>query len=92
MVYVLMDFNLATPDHVDVEALTESLSGIPHVSHVTNLRVWSLSLSHTVVSAHVHLEEGCDVFVGEAVAEGGKICREVYGASEVTLQVVPFGF
>jgi cobalt-zinc-cadmium efflux system protein len=49
----------AAPEHIDLAALRDHLTGVAHVRDVHDLHVWALTSSLPAVSAHLVVDDDC---------------------------------
>ncbi|MCM2304363.1 MAG: cation diffusion facilitator family transporter [Elusimicrobia bacterium] len=73
------------PAHLDIDEIREALKGIPGVTDVHDLHLWSLTQGKDSMSGHLILEAGRDH--SEALKAGKVIMAERFGITHVTLQV-----
>lgn len=73
------------PAHLDIDEIRAALTGIPGVTDVHDLHLWSLTQGKEAMSGHLVLEKGRDH--AEALKAGKKIMAERFGITHVTLQV-----
>ncbi len=86
-VAVLME---GAPGHVDVDAVRNAMAGVPGVTAVHDLHVWSITSGMVNLSGHVCVREG--VPANGVLAEVCKRVREGFGIDHITIQVEPEGF
>ena len=81
-VAVLME---GAPGHVDVDAVRGSLLEVPHVTHVHDLHVWTITSGFVALSAHV---TSPDVAHHRAVlAASRSVLQERFGIRHTTIQI-----
>jgi cobalt-zinc-cadmium efflux system protein len=73
------------PAHLDIDEIRSALTGIPGVTDVHDLHLWSLTQGRDSMSGHLVLEKGRDH--AEALKAGRAIMAERFGITHVTLQV-----
>ena len=73
------------PAHLDIDEIRAALKGIPGVTDVHDLHLWSLTQGRDSMSGHLVLEAGRDH--AEALKAGRAIMAERFGITHVTLQV-----
>ncbi|MES2554078.1 MAG: cation diffusion facilitator family transporter [Pseudomonadota bacterium] len=78
---VLME---GVPRHLDIDAVTASMSALPDVHSIHSVHIWALSSEITAISAHVTLNE-MDDWQRVLVALRAML-HERYGIDHVTLQ------
>jgi cobalt-zinc-cadmium efflux system protein len=79
---VLME---AVPRHIDLDALRQTLEGVPGATEVHDLHVWSLTTGHCALSAHAVVEEG--VTQDHVLAEMNDRLAERFDIRHVTIQL-----
>lgn len=72
------------PEHLDADAVRETLGELPGVVTVADLHVWALSTSESALTAH--LVVGPDASASLAHDAGCKV-REIYGIGHTTIQI-----
>ena len=77
----------AAPEHLDVEAVQTRLSGVPGVSDVHDLHLWTLTSGMEVASAHLTLDAGAEV--GAVLAAARSALHDDFHIAHATLQVEP---
>ncbi len=77
----------SAPDHIDLEAMTLSLSSIEGVVDVHDLHVWTLTSDMDVATAHIVIADG--VASHDVLDSAGARLRETFGIAHATLQVEP---
>ncbi|XP_072314348.1 proton-coupled zinc antiporter SLC30A2-like [Eucyclogobius newberryi] len=75
----------ACPEHVDLDTVRELLLSVSGVTSVHSLRVWSLSLSRPLLSAHVITEEDSDSQL--VLTRASDLLQSEFSFSNVTIQV-----
>lgn len=75
----------ASPEHVQVDEVRELLRSVSGVQSVHSLRVWGLTLSLPLLSAHVITEEEADSQL--VLIKATDLLRSEFGFSNVTIQV-----
>lgn len=80
-VHVLLE---AVPNHIDLEDVGGTLSGIANVVSVHDLHIWSLSSGTIALSAHLDVED-LSHWSG-VLAEARRLLAQRYGIRHVTLQ------
>ena len=79
---VLME---GAPGGVDVDAVRDAILGVPGVSAVHDLHVWSITSGMVALSAHVRAADGAS---GDALLRAlGAVLRERFGIAHTTIQV-----
>ncbi|WP_370325959.1 cation diffusion facilitator family transporter [Euzebya sp.] len=73
------------PPHVDVDTIRADLTGLPDVTDVHDLHVWTLTSGMDVVSAHLRIADGGDDHV--VLDRARDLLRTEHGISHSTLQV-----
>ncbi len=86
-VAVLME---GAPGHVDVDAVRDAMAGVPGVTAVHDLHVWSITSGMVNLSGHVCVREG--ISSSGVLAEVCRRVREGFGIDHITIQVEPEGF
>lgn len=81
-IHILLE---GAPPHLDIEEIREALAGVPGVSEVHDLHLWSLSKGSESMSGHLVLEPGRQP--GEALRAAKALLLERFGLSHVTLQL-----
>lgn len=77
------------PTHVDVDALTADLGGIPGVVDVHDVHVWTLTSAMDVATAHLMVGTATDHH--EVLDAARTLLANRYGIAHATLQVEPEG-
>lgn len=72
------------PEHLDVDAVRATLSGLPGVVSVADLHVWALSTSESALTAHLVVDGGAEPSLAH---DAGRKVREVYGIGHATIQI-----
>ena len=86
-VAVLME---GAPGDVDVDAVRNALAGVPGVTAVHDLHIWSITSGMVALSGHLCVSESTS---GTTVlAEACHRLRNDFGIDHVTIQVEPNGF
>ncbi|XP_077395211.1 proton-coupled zinc antiporter SLC30A2-like [Festucalex cinctus] len=83
---VLMD---GAPPGISVASVQDALLSVPGVSSLHRLHVWSLDMTHALLSVHVTAEEGADPHV--ILKRATKLLCSNFGFTSVTIQVEPSG-
>jgi cobalt-zinc-cadmium efflux system protein len=78
---VLME---GVPDHLSYDAIGRALAGLPGVTDVHDLHVWSMSAERVALSAHVTLTDG-DTWP-KVLALARRMLAKDFGIDHVTLQ------
>ncbi|USK62461.1 cation diffusion facilitator family transporter [Peribacillus asahii] len=80
--HVLME---GTPSQIDIPKVKETLQGIPHVTEVHDLHVWSITSEMPMLSCHIVFrgDESHDAILHQAQ----KILHDEFGFEHSTLQV-----
>lgn len=86
-VAVLME---GAPGNVDVDAVRNALAGVPGVTAVHDLHVWSITSGMIALSGHICVAEA--VSSNAVLATVCKRVREEFGIDHITIQVEPEGF
>lgn len=81
-VAVLME---SAPAHVDVDKVRDAISGVPNVTAVHDLHVWSITSGLVSLSAHVCVAPGTDRDSALAAVRGR--VQEAFGIDHCTIQV-----
>jgi cobalt-zinc-cadmium efflux system protein len=86
-VTVLME---GAPGHIDVDAVRDALAGVPGVTAVHDLHIWSITSGMVALSGHVCVSDGApnDVILGEI----RKRLRDGFAVDHITVQIEPEGF
>lgn len=79
---VLME---GVPAHIDVDAVRSTLAGIPGVSSVHDLHVWTITSGREALSAHLVVEE--EKAQRALLPQVRKILHDRFGIHHVTVQV-----
>ncbi len=79
----------ATPKHIDINEIKNTLLNIPEVKKVHELHVWSISLQRTALSIHVVSDHPDS---REVLCKVDKTLRERFNIHHLTIQVEPPGF
>jgi cobalt-zinc-cadmium efflux system protein len=79
----------AAPAGLDLAAVQGHLAGVPGVSDVHDLHVWTLTTGMEVASAHLAIEPSADL--GAVLAGAKERLHAEYGIEHATLQVEPVG-
>ncbi|XP_064597629.1 proton-coupled zinc antiporter SLC30A2-like [Liolophura sinensis] len=82
---VLME---GTPKGISFSDVKMSFYAIQGVKEVHNLRVWSLTISKTALSAHIAVEKGIDPHA--VLKQAAAMVQRKYGITESTLQIEEF--
>ena len=77
----------AAPEGLDVDALTDRLSGIAAVVGVHDVHVWTLTSEMDVATVHLVVADGSDTH--RVLDEARDILRDDYGIDHATVQVEP---
>jgi len=80
--HILME---GTPSQIDIQKVKETLQGIPHVTEVHDLHVWSITSEKPMLSCHIVFrgDESHDAILHQAQ----KILHDEFGFEHSTLQV-----
>ena len=73
------------PERVDVPAMRQELAGLPEVTEVHDLHVWTLTSGMEVVSAH--LTTGGAAEHGDVLQSAQRLLADRYEIEHATLQV-----
>jgi len=76
----------AAPDHLDLDAVTEALRGIPGVVDVHDLHVWTLTSEMDVATVHLMTGDGTDP---HPVLDQARSLLQSHDIAHATLQVEP---
>lgn len=79
---VLME---GVPAHIDVDAVRSTLAGIPGVSSVHDLHVWTITSGREALSAHLVVEE--EKAQRALLLQVRKVLHDRFGIHHVTVQV-----
>ena len=79
---VLME---GVPPHIDVDAVRSTLAGIPGVSNVHDLHVWTITSGREALSAHLVVDEEETQLV--LLPQVRKVLHDRFGIHHVTVQV-----
>jgi cobalt-zinc-cadmium efflux system protein len=77
----------AAPPHVDLSGLEADLGGIPGVTDVHDLHVWTLTSDMEVATAHLQVEPGTDPH--GVLDQARVLLQDRHGLDHATLQVEP---
>lgn len=77
------------PQHIDVDKVKELLLSVSGVVSVHSLRVWSLNMTHSLLTAHVLTEEDTDSQL--VLMKATNLLRSEFSFSNVTIQVERLG-
>jgi cobalt-zinc-cadmium efflux system protein len=75
------------PEQVDIDELSAALAGLPHVTEVHDLHVWTLTSGMEVASAHLIVRDGTDQ--AEVLRAAQRLLAARYGIEHATLQIEP---
>jgi cobalt-zinc-cadmium efflux system protein len=81
-VHILLE---GAPAHLDLEEIRASLAGLPGVSEVHDLHLWSLTKGSESLSGHLVITAGSDQ--AQVLKSGRELLQARYGLSHVTLQI-----
>lgn len=86
-VAVLME---SAPAHVDVDRVRDTMAGVPGVTAVHDLHIWSITSGMVALSAHVCVTEGIDRDAALAAIRGR--LHDAFGIGHCTIQVEREGY
>jgi cobalt-zinc-cadmium efflux system protein len=75
------------PERVDIDALSAALAGLPGVTEVHDLHVWTLTSGMEVASAHLTVRGGTDQ--AEVLRAAQQVLAARYAIEHATLQIEP---
>jgi cobalt-zinc-cadmium efflux system protein len=75
------------PERVDIDALSAALAGLPGVTEVHDLHVWTLTSGMEVASAHLIVRGGTDQ--AEVLRAAQRLLAARYAIEHATLQIEP---
>jgi cobalt-zinc-cadmium efflux system protein len=81
-IHILLE---GAPSHLDLEEVRRALRGLPGVTEVHDLHLWSLTHGSESMSGHLVIKDGLDPL--EICAEGRKLLKDQFGLEHVTLQI-----
>ncbi|EPB68172.1 hypothetical protein ANCCEY_12738 [Ancylostoma ceylanicum] len=76
---------LATPRHMDFNAVKEDLSALENVQSVHDLHMWSLNMDKTALSVHLAIDSSEHAL--STVTAARQLIHQKYGISKATVQV-----
>ncbi|XP_076013516.1 proton-coupled zinc antiporter SLC30A2-like [Genypterus blacodes] len=74
-----------TPQDVDLNSVKHRLQSVGGIQAVHSLHVWSLSMTHSLLSAHVDAEEDADAQI--ILMKATTLLQSEFGFSSITIQV-----
>ena len=77
----------ATPEHLDVYALSAEFEDVPGVTLVHDVHVWTVTSGYVSMTAHVLVDPDYDGAHDHMLAELTRISKQSYDISHVTLQL-----
>lgn len=80
-------FLQATPEHIDLEAITEKLHALDHVQSTHHTHVWSLDGDHHVLTTHLVVSDDATKAEILQVKQAAKALVEPLHLQHVTLEV-----
>lgn len=85
--HVLME---AAPSHLDLAKLERFLLGLPHVNHIHDLHVWTITTGKDALLVHANVSK--EAFVYDTAKNIESRLRDEYGFCHITVQLEPDGF
>jgi cobalt-zinc-cadmium efflux system protein len=77
-----------TPAHIPIAELRDDIESVDRVQGCHDLHTWTITSGYEALSAHVTITEECPAeCVRDVRGELGKMLREKYGISHVTIQM-----
>ena len=77
----------STPSHLNCDAVRDAMLGVPGVTEVHDLHIWTITSGMESLSAHVMLEPGGELQA--PLAGVRQVLREQFNIDHVTIQVDP---
>ena len=74
------------PRHVNMERLVERMRGVPGVNDIHHLHVWSICSHISALSAHIDVEPGYRLRLGEIIGELEELLAREFHITATTLQ------
>lgn len=81
-IHILME---GTPEHVDIQKLTERLMSVKGVINVHDLHVWTITSGRDAISAHIRIDETANP--NDVLSEISTIAQSEFNLPHSTLQI-----
>jgi cobalt-zinc-cadmium efflux system protein len=79
----------ASPSHIDVEAVQNTLLALPNAKYVHHLHVWSISSGKVAMSVHIVVN---DYGNHQILYDARNVLKEKFGINHSTIQIEPEDF
>ncbi len=78
----------ATPRHIDIQEIKQSLEALPQVENIHHLHIWQMDDEHIHLEAHLNISQDLSLSKAQTVRHDVEtLLKEKFGISHITLQI-----
>lgn len=78
----------ATPRHIDIQEIKQSLEALPQVENIHHLHIWQMDDEHIHLEAHLNISQDLSLSKAQTVRHDVEtLLKDKFGISHITLQI-----